>query len=155
MVLRLWLNMLDGMVALAAGKASPRGELFNELPDRISDFVLFSGLAHSGFAIGGLAYWAGGAALFVAYVGTFGQALGVGRQFGGVMSKQWRMVALCVGCLFAFAVGDRTGSWAGLAVFDWCLIAVLLGCVQTVWVRLGAIVRGLDLAQNSTGASGS
>src|SRR4051812_13101362 len=35
--LRLWFNMLDGMVALAAGKASRRGEIVNELPDRISD----------------------------------------------------------------------------------------------------------------------
>src|SRR5512132_824733 len=30
---RLWMNMLDGMVALAAGKASWRGEILNELPD--------------------------------------------------------------------------------------------------------------------------
>ncbi len=34
--LRLWLNMLDGMVALASGKASLRGELLNDLPDRVS-----------------------------------------------------------------------------------------------------------------------
>src|SRR5215204_5661134 len=43
---RLWLNMLDGMVALASGKASPRGEIFNELPDRISDVLIFVGVAH-------------------------------------------------------------------------------------------------------------
>src|SRR5881392_2197802 len=30
--LRLWLNMFDGMVALAAGKASKRGEIINDLP---------------------------------------------------------------------------------------------------------------------------
>src|SRR6516162_1984825 len=28
---RLWMNMLDGMVALASGKASRRGEILNEL----------------------------------------------------------------------------------------------------------------------------
>src|SRR5881394_238188 len=33
---RLWFNMLDGMVALGSGKASPRGEIVNDLPDRIS-----------------------------------------------------------------------------------------------------------------------
>src|SRR5215203_2262281 len=27
---RLWFNMLDGMVALASGNASARGEIFNE-----------------------------------------------------------------------------------------------------------------------------
>ncbi len=34
--LRLWFNMLDGMVALASGQASPVGEIVNELPDRVS-----------------------------------------------------------------------------------------------------------------------
>src|SRR5262245_4679428 len=46
--LRLWFNMLDGMVALAANKASPRGEIVNELPDRVSDVLIFVGVAHSG-----------------------------------------------------------------------------------------------------------
>ena len=30
-------------------------------------------------------------------MGTFGQALGVGRQFGGIMAKPWRMVVLHIG----------------------------------------------------------
>src|SRR5207247_8844275 len=33
-VARSLANMLDGMVAVASGKASPVGELFNEVPDR-------------------------------------------------------------------------------------------------------------------------
>ncbi len=37
---RCWLNMLDGMVALASGKASLRGELLNDLPDRVSDVII-------------------------------------------------------------------------------------------------------------------
>ena len=46
---RLWMNMLDGMVALAAGKASWRGEILNDLPDRVSDVLIFVGVAHSGW----------------------------------------------------------------------------------------------------------
>src|SRR4051794_39681571 len=42
---RLWMNMLDGMVALAAGKASSRGEILNDLPDRVSDVIIFVGVA--------------------------------------------------------------------------------------------------------------
>jgi hypothetical protein len=45
--LRLWFNMLDGMVAVAAGKASARGEIVNDLPDRISDVIIFAGVAQS------------------------------------------------------------------------------------------------------------
>src|SRR5437867_3360995 len=34
--LRLLANMLDGMVAIECSRASPVGELFNEIPDRVS-----------------------------------------------------------------------------------------------------------------------
>lgn len=56
--LRLWLNMLDGMVALAWGKASLRGELLNDLPDRVSDVLIFAGVAHSGLCHPLSGYWA-------------------------------------------------------------------------------------------------
>ena len=56
--LRLWFNMLDGMVAVAAGKASARGEILNDLPDRISDVIIFVGVAHSGLMNPLIGYWA-------------------------------------------------------------------------------------------------
>jgi phosphatidylglycerophosphate synthase len=78
---RLWLNMLEGMVALASGQASPRGELVNELPDRVSDVLIFVGVAHSGLCHPLSGYWAVIFALFTAYVGTLGQAIAGERQF--------------------------------------------------------------------------
>src|SRR5947209_2865792 len=42
--LRLLANMLDGMVAVASGRATRVGELFNELPDRVSDVAALIGL---------------------------------------------------------------------------------------------------------------
>ena len=84
---RLWCNMLDGMVALAAGKASWRGEILNDLPDRISDVLIFAGVAHSGLMNPSIGYWAAIFALLTAYVGMFGQAVGVQREFSGVMSQ--------------------------------------------------------------------
>src|SRR5436309_4388192 len=47
--LRLWFNMLDGMVAVAGGTASLHGEIANDLPDRVSDVIIFAGVAHSGW----------------------------------------------------------------------------------------------------------
>ena len=41
--LRLTANMLDGMVALASGRDSKVGELYNEVPDRVSDAAVFIG----------------------------------------------------------------------------------------------------------------
>ena len=136
---RLWLNMLDGMVALAAGKASLRGEILNDLPDRVSDVMIFAGLAHSGLCNPFLAYWAAILALFTAYVGTFGQAVAARREFGGIMAKPWRMVMVHAGTWITFAIGGN--RFGGLTVLDWTCLVVMVGCVQTVWVRLASTLR--------------
>jgi phosphatidylglycerophosphate synthase len=146
MFVRLWLNMFDGMVALAAGQASKRGEIINDLPDRVSDALIFAGVAHSGFCAMSLGYWGAIAAVFVAYVGLFGQAVGVQREFSGVMAKPYRMVALSVGALLTlFAI--RRGlplTYAGFTILDWTLIVILVGCAQTAIVRLQRIFRALE-----------
>jgi phosphatidylglycerophosphate synthase len=154
--LRLWFNMLDGMVALASGKASARGELLNELPDRISDVIIFVGAAHSGFCwpLGG--YWVAIFALLVAYVGMFGQALGGKREFAGLMAKPWRMVALHAGAWITLALLWWNGGrirYAGLTVLDWTYLVIVAGCIQTIVVRLTRIIRSLREKETSPGIS--
>jgi phosphatidylglycerophosphate synthase len=139
---RLWLNMLDGMVAVAAGKASRRGEILNDLPDRVSDIVIFVGVAHSGLMNPLVGYWAAIFAVLTAYVGLFGQALGVQREFGGIMSKPWRMVTLHAGAWLGFFCGGR--SFASLTILDWTCFVIMAGCVQTIVVRLKRITAALQ-----------
>jgi alpha-beta hydrolase superfamily lysophospholipase/phosphatidylglycerophosphate synthase/SAM-dependent methyltransferase len=147
MYLRLWLNMLDGMVALASGKASLRGEILNELPDRVSDVLIFTAVAHSGLCQQALGYQAAIMALMTAYVGMLGQAVGAEREFGGVMSKPWRMVSLHVGAwvtYFMLLRRSQEGLLPTIALDVTCWV-VIVGCVQTVAVRLVrtfAILRG-------------
>jgi len=145
--LRLWLNMLDGMVALAGGTATATGEIVNELPDRVSDVIIFTGVAHSGLCHPLSGYWAAIGALMAAYAGTLGQAVGAQRQFGGLMSKPWRMVALSAGALITLAVlwwPEGKFDHAGLRILDWTCLAIIAGCVETVWVRLARVVRLLN-----------
>ncbi len=144
--LRLWYNMLDGMVALASGKASYRGEILNDLPDRISDVLIFVGVAHSGLNAVVSGYWAAMLALLTAYVGLFGQAVGVQREFSGLMAKPWRMVALHIGAWLTLAMiwwnhGDV--HWGRLTVLDWTCLVIVAGCVQTIWIRLDRIMEAL------------
>jgi phosphatidylglycerophosphate synthase len=139
--LRLWFNMLDGMVAVAANKASRRGELLNDLPDRVSDVIIFAGVAHSGLMNPIFGYWAAILAVLTAYVGLFGQALGVRREFGGVMSKPWRMVALHIGAWLTFFL--RGQSFTSFTILDWTCLVVIAGCVQTIVVRLKRITAAL------------
>jgi phosphatidylglycerophosphate synthase len=144
--LRLWLNMLDGMVALASGKASRSGEIANELPDRISDVIIFVGVAHSQLCHPLSGYWVAIFSLLVAYVGTLGQAVGVQREFSGLMAKPWRMVALHIGAWVTLGLlwwGDGRIRYAGATVLDWTLLAIVAGCVQTIGIRLVRILRTL------------
>src|SRR6266702_2436601 len=140
--LRLWFNMLDGMVAVAAGKASRRGEILNDLPDRVSDVIIFVGVAHSGLMNPIFGYWAAIAAVLTAYVGLFGQALGVQREFGGIMSHPWRMVALHIGAWLALFLGGQ--SFASFAILDWTCLVVIGGSIQTMVVRLKRITAALQ-----------
>lgn len=155
--LRLWFNMLDGMVALASGKASWRGEILNDLPDRVSDVLVFVGVAHSGLCSFSSGYMAAIFALLTAYVGMFGQAVGVQREFSGIMSKPWRMVTLHVGSWVTLLVvawyGDALRGapracflvyrYDSRTILDWTCLVIILGCIQTIWVRLARIFRAL------------
>src|SRR5438552_5183905 len=140
--LRLWFNMLDGQVAFAAGKASRHGEILNDLPDRISDSVIFVALAHSGLMNPLVGYWAAIFAVLTSYVGLFGQALGVQRQFSGIMSKPWRMVALHIGAWLTFFCDGYL--FTSFTILDWTCFMVIVGCVQTIVVRLKRITAALQ-----------
>jgi phosphatidylglycerophosphate synthase len=133
---RLWLNMLDGMVAIAGRHASPRGEILNDLPDRVSDVLIFAGVAHSGLGNTTLGYWTAIFALLTAYVGTLGQAVGVQREFSGVMAKPWRMVVLHAGAWCTFAA-DRP------VILDWTCLVIIAGCIETIGIRLRRILAAL------------
>jgi phosphatidylglycerophosphate synthase len=144
--LRLWLNMLDGMVALASGKASRSGEIANEFPDRVSDVVIFVGVAHSSLCHPLSGYWAAIFALLVAYTGTLGQAVGVQREFSGLMAKPWRMVTLHAGAWITLALvwAGLPIGYRGLSVLDWTNLLIIAGCIQTIALRLVRILRALN-----------
>ncbi len=139
--LRLWFNMLDGMVAVAANKASRRGEILNDLPDRISDVIIFIGVAHSGWMEPLWGYWAALLAVLTAYVGLFGQALGGQREFGGIMSKPWRMVVLSIGAWLTCLLQQQPERFS---ILDLTCLLVIVGCLQTIVVRLKRITGALQ-----------
>ena len=97
---RLLCNLMDGLVAVEGGLKSNYGDLYNEIPDRVADAVLF---VCAGYAAGsGTAGWLCAVlAVFTAYLRVFGGALGQKQDFCGPMAKQQRMFLLTLGCLLA------------------------------------------------------
>jgi phosphatidylglycerophosphate synthase len=145
--LRLTANMLDGMVALASGRASKTGELYNEVPDRVSDAAVFIG---AGFAWGGnvtLGYVATMLAIFTAYIRAAGKIAGAPNEFCGPMAKQHRMFVITVICLYS-AITPR--SWQmvtfnnlQIGLMTLGLMVIVAGCVITVIRRVSRIARAL------------
>ena len=145
--LRLTTNMLDGMVALASGRASKVGELYNEIPDRVSDAAVFIG---AGFAWGGnvaLGYIATILAIFTAYIRAAGKIAGAPNEFCGPMAKQHRMFVITLVCLYSAALPR---SWQAfhfgelkVGAISVGLVVIIAGCVITVGRRLNRIARVL------------
>jgi phosphatidylglycerophosphate synthase len=145
--LRLTANMLDGMVAIASSRTSKTGELYNEVPDRISDAAVFIG---AGFAWGGnvaLGYIATILAIFTAYVRAAGKIAGAPNEFCGPMAKQHRMLVVTLICVYA-AIMPR--SWQMIAFNDLRiglmtlgLIVIVVGCVITIIRRVARIAHAL------------
>jgi len=140
--LRLYCNMVDGMVAVKADKCSAKGEVINEAPDRISDIIIFGGVAVSELTSTTLWLWVTIGSLFVAYLGVLGKSVGASRQFGGIMSKQWRMFAVAGGCWAAYGV--LFFSWPySVTILDIIAIFILVGLVQTALLRLYRLFKEL------------
>ncbi|MER3417427.1 MAG: CDP-alcohol phosphatidyltransferase family protein [Chloroflexota bacterium] len=145
--LRLLANLLDGMVAIESGRASPVGELYNEVPDRVSDAATLIG---AGYAVGGdavLGYVAACIALFTAYVRALGKAVGAPQDFCGPMAKQQRMALLTLVALYCgLTPADWQPIWGdpprqGLAAAG--LLVIALGSLLTAIRRLVRIAANL------------
>ena len=147
--LRLLANLLDGMVALDSGTASPLGELYNEIPDRISDAAILIGAGFAASALPIIGFVAAYLAIFTAFVRAAGKAAGAHHEFCGPMAKPQRMFLVTCGALYA---GIAPNDWHPVVTFqDWpiglmgiILLAICAGCVVTSIRRLLRIAAALQ-----------
>ena len=137
--LRLLCNLLDGMVAVEHLQQTPLGVLYNELPDRVSDSVLFIALGY----VSGIPWlgWLGALlAALTAYIRVFGAALGFAQDFRGPMAKQHRMAVLTAGCLVSIIEHFTIRTNHTLPITCGVIAA---GSLLTCWARTRVMVRRL------------
>ena len=98
------LDGLDGAVARASGKVSPRGAFLDSAFDRVGEIAAFAGLA---FALAGdarvllLIVLAIGGAMLVPYMRARAEAEGL-IGTGGLMGRTERLILFCAGLIFDF-----------------------------------------------------
>ena len=142
--LRLLANLMDGMLAIEAGRQTPTGPLFNEIPDRIADVLI---LVAAGYAVTwfswaeALGWGAALAAVLTAYVRLFGGSLGLTEHFCGPMAKPHRMAVLTAACLLSMIEVAYGYEGRVLAV---ALAVIAAGSIVTVARRTRLIARELS-----------
>jgi phosphatidylglycerophosphate synthase len=144
--LRLYANLLDGLVAVEGGKGSPTGELYNEVPDRIADAAILLGAGYAFESSPLLGALASIAAVFTAYCRAVGASVGAGQIFIGPMAKPHRMALITITALF-YVFTPRT--WQGdliaeLSMIELALLTIILGGLVTAARRLARVAKFLN-----------
>ena len=149
--IRIAFNALDGMVARALKVSSARGEIYNEFIDRISDVVIFGGLAFSFItqAIGGHLTWSfvsggefpAGMVLIIllllnSYLGILSKSAGGERIYSGFIGKADRMFYLGLFCLIYY-------FYPHYFVWPFFYLFVIIGTVISIGQRLWQAVKSL------------
>lgn len=106
-------DTMDGALARHQGIISEQGAFFDSFIDRVSEAVIFGGLAYSGQ--GNVVTWlsilALAASLCVSYARARGQSLGVDIKVG-VMNRPARLVAVIFALLFSGLGTALAQSWS-------------------------------------------
>ena len=147
--IRIAFNALDGIVARGLGVSSPKGEIYNEFIDRISDSAIFLGLLtifikdfnflklNDGFMIRyqfifGIIF----IILFLlnSYLGILAKAAGKERLYIGFIGKADRMFYLGLATLIFF-------FYENMIVWTIFYIFVILGTIISIGQRLWKAVK--------------
>ncbi len=145
--LRLLCNLIDGMVAIESGKGSRLGELYNEIPDRVSDAATLVGLGFAAGSVPWSGFLAAILAVFVAYVRAAVKIAGAPQDYSGPMAKPHRMFVVTVTALACAAVPmSLQTAWLD---HDWgfpaiALVIIIVGCFVTAVRRLVRAARILE-----------
>jgi len=97
-----FLDVLDGKVARMRHMESKEGDFLDHVVDRYSDILIIGGIALSRYSNGPIAATALVAVLMASYMGTQSQAVGIGRDYRGILSRADRIAILTFLPLFQF-----------------------------------------------------
>jgi CDP-diacylglycerol---glycerol-3-phosphate 3-phosphatidyltransferase len=133
--IRLVLNLLDGAVARRTGRIHARGELLNELSDRLADVALLTPVAFLPGASPAIVFLGVVMAILASFVGVVAKGAGGERIYRGVLSKPGRMVLLSVASIAVLVVGPVAWTVFGPVL----LVGAALTFVERVIVAWRAL----------------
>ena len=119
-------DALDGKVARLSAKESKKGDFVDHIIDRYADVFILSGIALGSFC----PLWVGLMAIIgvmlASYMGTQAQALGLRREYRGILGRADRLALLIVIPLIQYALSywgvDYAKDILGFSVIGWMMI---------------------------------
>lgn len=129
------LDSADGLLARATDSATALGDYLDHAFDRFADVALLVGLTFSPWVPFEVGLFAIVGTLLTSYMGTQAQAVGVGRDYGGLVGRADRMFVILWG-----AIGQAVLT--GLAItLPWGLNLVELA---VGWIALAGNITALQ-----------
>lgn len=153
-VLNSLFDALDGWVARSTGLASKQGDLVDHVLDRYADAFIFGGITFSSYCHFGVGIIGMMGVFFTSYMGTQAMALGLHRNYGGIMGRADRL-ALLFGAMLvqwgwiaysgdpSVATLDIAGNPYPLTILEIFMIIVAIGGNFTALQRASAAWKGL------------
>jgi CDP-diacylglycerol--glycerol-3-phosphate 3-phosphatidyltransferase len=135
-ILRLVLNLLDGALARQTGRTHARGELYNELGDRLADIAFLAPVAFLPGANQAAVLLGVVGTVLASFAGLVPRAAGGERIYRGILSKPGRMALLSVFAVAALVVGPT--AWGPFGPL------LLIGTILTAVERIVVGIRRLD-----------
>lgn len=138
------LDALDGRLARLQGSASARGDYLDHVTDRYADLAILLGIGLGPLVDLRITLLAVIGTLLTSYMGTQAQAVGVGRDYKGLLSRADRLVLLGVVPVMQALLPPSLGLPLGWSLLAWLLLFIgVLGNITAVqrfaaaWGQLG------------------
>ncbi len=129
-----WLDLVDGALARAQNVSSAGGDLLDHVLDRYADIAVVTGLAAGvdRYALG-LAAVTG--VLMTSYLGTQIQAVGGGREYGGLLGRADRLALVGVTAVLAAVLSGPLVQGYGVVAGLLLIFAIVghLTAAQRFW----------------------
>lgn len=129
------LDSVDGLLARSTGKASALGDFLDHSMDRFGDVALLVGLTFSPWVPMTVGLFAVVGTLLTSYMGTQAQAVGVGRDYGGLVGRADRLTLLFW----------TTAIQVGLVLAGVGFPTLDVAVAGPVWAALGANIIGVGV----------
>jgi archaetidylinositol phosphate synthase len=139
-------DLLDGKIAHLTARATPRGDFLDHSIDRFSDAAFLIGISLSAFGSPKIGLAALLGTLLASYMGTQAQAVGLRRNYSGLLGRADRMVLMMAVPLLEYA-WPWTGRSVPFGMAGWLEILLVYFAVMgtlTAAQRFVSSLRGFD-----------